>query len=163
MKLLSPADVKVPIAVTSGSGTDPDVTIRVGRDDDASFSIRTIERIGIRMNDRDHVLWIEQDAAGMAALAVSEFRLSKISVGTPPDEARALMRQIAIESTVVDWDQWEWTRMEVDGIGFALRVRQLDAGFVAIADLGAHVVTMYGAMLPADRNYTLHRRVDPLT
>lgn len=161
MILLSPADPSVPIVWVSGDDSGHDVSIRVGDDAGPSaFIIRTMERTGQRMNDAGHVSGVVDDARTIATLAVSEAMLVQLDETYPRDRLVARMQQIADEAGAVDWSEWEFTRITVDGVGFALRVRhQQPPGFVAIADLGTAVVTMRGMTLPTDRRFTLKREI----
>ena len=161
MILLSPADASVPIVWESWDDSGHDVSIRVG--DDAgplAFIIRTMERTGQRMNDQGHVSGVIDDARTIAALAVGESMLAMLDETYPRDLLAARMQQIADQAGAVDWSEWEFTQITVDGVGFALRVRhQQPPGFVAIADLGTATVTMRGSTLPTDRRFTLKREI----
>jgi hypothetical protein len=154
--MLSPADPSIAVVVTSNADTDPDMSVRVGPEEGRfAFVIRTIERTGMRMDESGFVSGIADDAAAMARMAVHEFGLVGLDENTPREMLPALMQKMADAAANVDWTQWEFTRIEVDGVGFALRVRQMAPGFVAIADLGRFVVTMRGRGLPRDRRFTL--------
>ncbi|MGO4783932.1 hypothetical protein [Cryobacterium sp. W22_MBD10_FK3] len=119
-----------------------------------------MERTGQRMNDAGQVTGVVDDARTMAELAVREALLVMLDQTYSRDSLAIRMEEIAEEASVVDWSEWEFTQIVVDGVGFALRVRhQQPPGFVAIADLGTAVVTMRGKELPADRRFTLHRRL----
>lgn len=161
MNPLSPADTSVHIAVTAQDGSGTDVSIRVGGDvGPGAFIIRTIERTGQRMNAAGHVTGIVDDARSLAALAVTESLLAMLDDTYPRDLLPATVEQIAERAAAVDWSEWEFTQITVDGVGFALRVRQQQPrGFVAIADLGAAVVTMRGTELPRDRRFTVTRSI----
>ncbi|GAA3892120.1 hypothetical protein GCM10022381_37300 [Leifsonia kafniensis] len=160
MTMLSPADPSIAVVVTSVVDTEPDVSILVGPEKGRfAFGIRTMERTGTRMDESGFVSGIVDDAPAMARMAVQEFGLAAVDESTPRDMLPDLMQKIADDAADVDWAKWEFTRIEVDGVGFALRVRQMAPGFVAIADLGRFVVTMRGRELPEDRRFTLKRQV----
>lgn len=162
MTLLSPADLSIPIAWEARDDAGTDLAIRVGTDRGSSaFVIRTMERTGQRMNDEGAITGTVDDPRALAELAVRDSLLAELDETYPPDLLRARLQEIADEARAVDWAEWEFTRIEVDGVGFALRVRRdKERGFVAIADLGRWVVTMRGKELPADRRFTLRREVD---
>ncbi|MBX0301999.1 hypothetical protein K2F54_18720 [Cryobacterium sp. 1639] len=161
MILLSPTDPSIPIAWDAGSTPGTDISIRVGADvGPSAFIIRTMERTGQRMNEAGQVTGVVDDARTMAELAVREALLVMLDQTYSRDSLAIRMEEIAEEARVVDWSEWEFTQIVVDGVGFALRVRnQQPSGFVAIADLGTVVVTMRGKELPTDRRFTLHRRL----
>jgi len=161
MIALTPVDPSLRIAVTDRSVADRDISILVGAQGDAEFVlvIRTTERSGLRMNDSGHVSGIVDDARTMAERAVTEFLFQRLDETTPRELLPALIEKISAEAAVVDWSEWDFTRILVDDVGFALRIRQMHPGFVAIADLGAFIVTMRGNELPPERRYTLRRSV----
>lgn len=165
MSILSPADLSVPIGRDAGDDSGTDVSIRVGVDDGpASFIIRTMLRTGQRMNDAGHVSGVVDDSRTIARLAVMESQLAWLDETYPRDLLAAREQENTDQASAVDWSQWEFTQIVVDGVGFALRVLpQRPPGFVAIADLGTAVITMRGKKLPADRNFTLHRQLGTRT
>jgi hypothetical protein len=160
MMILSPADPTVPIAWDAGSSPGTDIAIRVGADvGPSAYIIRTIERTGQRMNAAGQITGVVDDARTMAELAVREALLVMLDQTNARDSMATRVEEIAEQANGVDWSEWEFTQIIVDGVGFALRVRnQQPPGFVAIADLGAAVVSMRGKELPTDRRFTLHRR-----
>jgi len=162
MILLSPADPSVPIAWDAGSTSGSDISVRVGVGvGPSAFIVRTMERTGQLMNDAGHVTGVVDDARTIAGLAVEESLLVMLGETYPRKLLATRMQEIAEQATAVDWTEREFTQIVVDGIGFTLRVRHMHPpGFVAIADLGAAVVTMRGKKLPDDRRFTLHRRLD---
>jgi hypothetical protein len=160
MILLSPADSSVPIAWAGGDDARTDVSVRVGVDVGSSaFIIRTIERVGQRMSDAGHVSGVVDDPRTMAESVVTDSLLSLLDETYPRNLLATRMQQIVEQAKAIDWKQWEFTQIMVDGVGFALRVRRQQSGFVAIADLGTAVVTMRGKKLPSDRRFTVHRHV----
>jgi hypothetical protein len=162
MILLSPFDPTIPIAWSGGDDSGTDVSIRVGVDEGpSSFIIRTMERTGQRMNNAGHVSGVVDDPRTIAELAVGDSLFAMIDETYPQDLLATRMQEIAKQASAVDWAEWDFTQIVVDGVGFALRVRnQQPPSFVAIADLGTAVVTMRGNELPADRRFTLHRRLE---
>lgn len=163
MLLLSPADSAIAIAWHGGNDAGTDVSIRVGVDlGPSTFIIRTMERTGQRMNDAGHVSGVVDDPRTLAELAVGESMLVMLDDTYPRDLLATRMKEIEEQACAVDWSEWEFIQIIVDGVGFALRVRQQPPGFVAIADLGTAVVTMRGKELPHDRRFTLNRKAEGL-
>lgn len=161
MTLLSPADPSVPIAWDAGSPSSADVSIRVGDDvGPSAFIIRTMGRTGQRMNDTGHVSGVVDDPRTIAELAVREAMIVMLDETYPRDLLPARMQEISDQASALDWSEWEFTQIVVDGVGFALRIRHQPPGFVATADLGTAIVTMRGKKLPADRRFTLHRQIE---
>lgn len=162
MTLLSPADPAVPIAWDGQNDGGTDLSIRVGSDvGPSAFVIRTMKRTGQRMDDAGHITGVVDDPRTIAELAVRESLLSSLDETYPRDLLAGRNQEIDEVASAIDWSEWEFTQIVVDGIGFALRVRhQKPSGFVAIADLGTAVITMRGRKLPADRRFTLHRQVE---
>jgi hypothetical protein len=161
MTVLSPADTSVAIAWVAGSDSGTDNTIRVGNDvGPTALIIRTMERTGQRMDDTGHLSGVVDDPRTIAHLAVTEAMIVMLDEKYARGALPASVQEISDQAAAVDWSEWEFTQIVVDGIGFELRVRHQPPGFVAIADLGTAVVTMRGKELPTDRRFTLHRHID---
>jgi hypothetical protein len=146
LAFLSPADRTIPIAWDSRDDSGTDLSIRVGNDvGPSAFIIRTLERTGQRMDDAGNVVGTVDDPRTMAELAVKESLLALVDDAFPREMLFAKEQEIAEQARQVDWSKWTFTRILVDEVGFALRVRRDHVpGFVAIADLGAATVIMRG-------------------
>lgn len=158
-----------PVAVTAGSNGKngwPDTTVRVGlAGRGSSFFIRSIGRVGHRMDENGHIHGVMDDLPGTASLAVVELLLAAIAPGTSEAEARAAMEAAhrkadEVGRRIYEPEIWTIRRMVVDGIGFVLRIRVLPQGFAAVADLGNYLVTMHGDRVPDDLSFTLRKRAD---
>jgi len=161
MILLSPADSSVPVVLDAWDDTRTDVSVRVGVElGSCAFIIRTMARVGQRMSDAGHVSGVVDDPRTMAESVVTDSLLSLPDETYPRTLLADRMQQIVEQARAIDWSEWEFTQIMVDGVGFALRIRRQHLGFVAIADLGAVVVTMRGKELPSDRRFTVHRHVE---
>jgi hypothetical protein len=128
----------------------PDNSIRVGGP--AGYTIRTIGRVGQRINEAGGVEGVVDDLRSTATLAVSELLLSTIVSEASPDEISQvqLMHDQAAElgDQIFDPSVWSVHAISVDGTKFALWVATRPEGFAAVADLGACLVTMHGDSLP---------------
>ena len=146
-----PASQPVALGARSSGDSWPDNSIRVGGVD--GYTIRTLGRVGQRIDDAGGIQGLVDDLRSTAALAISELLLS-IDEGTGTlEDQRSRVGQIHDQSVVLgdqvfDKSVWSVHTMKVDGTTFAVWVATRSEGFAAVADLGAVRVTMHGSSLP---------------
>ncbi|MEF2978000.1 hypothetical protein [Subtercola sp. YIM 133946] len=150
-----PAAMSVVAATRDGA---PDHSVRI--DGPPRYTIRTIERVGQRIDDRGGVHGVPDDLKSTAALAVKELLLS--ATAPAPAPANELVRVQAMDAEakqlggrVFDAAVWPVTPIEVDGTRFALWVTTLPEGFAAVADLGPRLLTMHGPLVPDALTFTV--------
>ncbi|MCU1479854.1 MAG: hypothetical protein JWQ19_640 [Subtercola sp.] len=153
-----PLPQPVVLGARSAGASWPDNSIRVGGLD--GYTIRTLGRIGQRIDDAGGVQGLVDDLRSTAALAISELLLSTDHGSATLEDEHFRVSQIHDQSVVLgdqifDKSVWSVHPMNVDGTMFALWVATRSEGFAAVADLGAVRITMHGSSLPKPLNFSL--------
>jgi hypothetical protein len=124
-----------------------DVAVRYG-DDEEELQLLTSARRGSRMSAQPMARWSGDDLPAHAGQALENLLRSTVPDATPRVEARRLMEEHRIRSLRLAQQlpepPWQWRRVPVDGVDFAMWFTTLPQGFAAVLDCGPAILTAWG-------------------
>lgn len=127
-------------------GVMADLSVSIPTSDGATFTIRTLVRLGERINNAGYQHGTMTDDISVATLAAVSRLLQAIPEGLTRKQMqeRAQAAQEEAEAAAQDRAQWTLTAVALHGVQYALWHRSLAGGFAAHADLGDRLLIAWG-------------------